>query len=110
MVSIDSLTGGFGTMAKTIDQIAGELADREAIRELPQRYCDCVWRGGAEGLVNLFTEDREFTFLGRQRENKTLGRANLLKSYKERLASLTPRPYIHNHVIDLKGNAQSSGR
>ena len=58
----------------------------------------------------LFTEDGEFTILGRQRENKTVGRANLLKSYKEGLASLTPRPYIHNHVIDLKGNAQASGR
>lgn len=97
-------------MAKSIDQIATELADREAIRELPQRYCDCVWRGDVEGIVNLFTEDGEFTVLGQNRENKTVGRANLLKSYGEGLANLTPRPYIHNHVIELKGNAQASGR
>ena len=97
-------------MAQSVEQIAGELADREAIRELPQRYCDCVWRGDVEGLVNLFTEDGEFTILGRQRENKTMGRANLLKSYREGLANLTPRPYIHNHVIDLKGQGQASGR
>jgi hypothetical protein len=97
-------------MAKSIEQMATELADREAIRELPQRYCDCVWRGDVEGIVSLFTEDGEFTILGHQRENKTVGRSNLLKSYREGLASLTPRPYIHNHVIELKGGGRASGR
>ena len=38
-------------MAKSVDQLAADLADREAIRELPQRYCDCVWRGDVEGIV-----------------------------------------------------------
>ncbi|HKV53593.1 MAG TPA: nuclear transport factor 2 family protein [Candidatus Binataceae bacterium] len=94
----------------SIDQIVTELADRDAIRELPQRYCDCVWRGDVEGIVNLFTDDGEFTILGGQRENKTVGRPNLLKSYKEGLANLNPRPYIHNHVIELKGNGRASGR
>ena len=37
-------------MAKSIEQIAAELADREAIRELPLKYCDCVWRGDVEGI------------------------------------------------------------
>jgi len=97
-------------MAKSVEQIATELADREAIRELPQRYCDCVWRGDVQGIVDLFTEDGEFTILGRQRENKTVGRSNLLKSYGEGLANLTPRPYIHNHVIEFQGVGQASGR
>jgi hypothetical protein len=97
-------------MAKNVDQLAAELADREAIRELPQRYCDCVWRGDVEGIVNLFSDDGEFTIIGNKRENKTVGRANLLRSYGEGLANLTPRPYIHNHVIELKGNGHASGR
>ena len=96
-------------MAKSVDQLAADLTDREAIRELPQRYCDCVWRGDVEGIVNLFTEDGEFTILGNKRENKTVGRANLLKSYGEGLANLTPRPYIHNHVIALKDATHASG-
>src|SRR5216683_1832079 len=97
-------------MAKSVEQLAAELADREAIHELPQRYCDCVWRGDVEGIVNLFSEDGEFTIIGNKRENKTVGRANLLKSYGEGLANLTPRPYIHNHVIEFKANGQASGR
>jgi len=44
-------------MAKSIDQIVTELADREAIRELPLRYCDCVWRGDMTGIVDLFAAD-----------------------------------------------------
>jgi SnoaL-like domain len=97
-------------MAKSVEQIATELADREAIRELPQRYCDCVWRGDIEGIVSLFTEDGNFTVIGANRENSTTGRANLLKSYAEGLKTLTPRPYIHNHVVELKGGGHASGR
>ena len=29
---------------KNNDELLNELLDREAIRELPVRYCDCVWR------------------------------------------------------------------
>ena len=97
-------------MAKSIDQIVTELADREAIRELPQRYCDCVWRNDVEGIANLFTEDGSFSIAARNSENTTTGRANLLKMYKDGLASLTPRPYIHNHVVELKGGGHATGR
>ena len=29
---------------KTTDELVRELADREAIRDLPIRYCDCLCR------------------------------------------------------------------
>jgi hypothetical protein len=45
-------------MAKSIETIVGELADREAIRELPIKYCDCVWRGDMTGIVDLFANGR----------------------------------------------------
>jgi hypothetical protein len=97
-------------MAKSIDQIVTELADREAIRDLPVRYCDHVWRTDVEGIVDLFTEDGAFSISAQDSENTTTGRANLLKMYKEALASVTPRPYIHNHVIELKGGGRATGR
>ena len=97
-------------MAKSIDQIVTELADREAIRELPQRYCDCVWRNDIDGIVNLFTDDASFSISASNAENTTTGRANLHKMYKDALASVTPRPYIHNHVVDLKGGGRATGR
>jgi hypothetical protein len=58
-------------MAKSVEQMVTELADREAIRELPQRYCDCVWQGNVDGLVNLFAPNGSFTIIGRARENTT---------------------------------------
>ena len=97
-------------MPKSIEQTITELADREAIRELPQRYCDYVWQGDVEGIVKLFADDGEFTVVGNKREVTNKGHAELLKTYTAGLANLTPRPYIHNHVIELKGNGRATGR
>jgi hypothetical protein len=96
--------------ARTLESIVNELADREAIRALPQRYCDCVWRGDAAAVVDLFTEDGSFTVSGGRRERSARGRSELLKTYESDLSSIKPRPYIHNHVIELKGNGRASGR
>ncbi|MGH7931797.1 MAG: nuclear transport factor 2 family protein [Candidatus Binataceae bacterium] len=96
--------------AKTVEQMVTEVADRQAIGELPKRYCDYVWRGDVEGLVNLFAEDGSFVVVGNKQTNTTTGRAALRKSYADGLAALTPRPYIHNHVIDLQGGGRANGR
>src|ERR1700689_1873749 len=72
----------YGVMAKTTEQIVTELADREAIRELPQRYCDCVWRGDVDGLVGLFADDGVFTIINNGKEITNKGAAALQKTYK----------------------------
>lgn len=46
-------------MAKTKNQLEA-LLDREAIRDLPVRYCDRVWHDDIDGLVALFAKDGEF--------------------------------------------------
>lgn len=98
-------------MAKSIEQLAGELADREGIRELPLKYCDCVWRNDMTGIVDLFASDGEFITKGFKREHRASGREGLLKLYGGLTqGALTPRPYIHNHVIDLKGGGRATGR
>jgi hypothetical protein len=35
---------------KSTEELLTELADREAIRELPVRYCDCVWQGNPDAM------------------------------------------------------------
>src|SRR5260370_12122358 len=96
---------------KTTDEIVAELADRESIRDIVVRYYDAVWREDAPGIVDLFAENGSLiikggTFSGQQ----ATGRAALLKLYHEGLSAMSPRPYLHNHVIDLKGNGRASGR
>lgn len=95
---------------KTVEETLTELIDREEIRDLPQRYCDCVWRGDVAGIVDLFTADGSFTVKSLERETVNKGREALLKSYAEGLRTLTPRPYIHNHVIELGYYGRASGR
>jgi hypothetical protein len=98
-------------MAKSIEQVVTELAAREAIRELPIKYCDCVWRNDVAGIVDLFAGDGAFITKGRKREHRAEGRDGLLKLYGGLSAGpMTPRPYIHNHVIDLKDGGRASGR
>ena len=98
-------------MAKSIEQMAGELADREAIRELPLKYCDCVWQNDMRGIVELFAADGEFVTIGHKREHRASGHEALAKLYGGiTQGPLTPRPYIHNHVIDLAGDGRATGR
>ena len=96
-------------MAST-DELVAELLAREAIRDLPVRYCDCVWRNDMKGLVNLFAENASFITQGRERSLTTTGRAALLEMYSKAIGEANPRPYIHNHVVDLKGKDRGVGR
>ena len=47
-------------MAKNTETLVQEMLDREEIRTLPVRYCDCVWQKNVDGYANLFTEDGSF--------------------------------------------------
>ncbi len=95
-------------MAKTSEQLLQELLDREAIRDLPIRYCHCVWQRDVDGIVDLFTEEGSINLAGPDRP-PTKGRANLLDVYKRALDDLRPRPFIHNHVVELQGPDRARG-
>jgi hypothetical protein len=69
-----------------------------------------VWRADVAGIVNLFAEDGTFEVKGAGRDRLASGRANLTKAYTNDLTTIKPRPYIHNHVIELKGPTRASGR
>jgi uncharacterized protein (TIGR02246 family) len=95
---------------KTTDKLLRELADREAIRELSDRYCDCVWRKDFDGLVNLFIEDGTFIVEGLEVKAVSHGRSELKKVYEKAIAQMNPRPFIHTHVVDLLGEDRATGR
>jgi ketosteroid isomerase-like protein len=95
---------------KTTDQLVQELADRAAIRELSDRYCDCVWRKDLDGLVSLFTADGTFVVEGAEREAVSRGRAKLKKVYIKSIGELEPRPFIHTLIIDLIDGNRATGR
>ncbi len=85
-----------------------EVLDREAIRTLPARYCHCVLQKDLDGYVNLFTED------GAMSTNdpslpRAQGRAALREMIGEGLDTMKPRPFIHNHVIELLGSDKATG-
>ena len=90
------------------DRVTALLA-REAIRDLPQRYCDCVWRDDIAGLVDLFVPDGSFTAVVAGGEKTFSGRDGLRDFFVAGLA-IAPRPFIHNHVVDLHDGGTASGR
>ena len=94
---------------KTTDELVRELADREAIRDLAIRYCDCLCREDVEGFVSLFTEDG--TFIAKDAENEVVsrGRAELKSMSETAISQVRPRHFIHTHVLELRGVNRATG-
>ena len=80
------------------------LADLEAIRDLARRYADCVWRKDVPGAIALFTEDGEMDTGDRP---PIRGREALLESYQGMISGPDFHPFVHNHVVDLRGGTAS---
>ena len=104
------------------DQRLQEMLDREAIRDLVNRYFVAVWQQDADAVANLFAEDGEFCFSGiavgedgrpiatPDDQTQTFkGRAKLNEVYKLALAEMRPLPFGHNHVVDLLGPDRAHG-
>jgi ketosteroid isomerase-like protein len=93
---------------KSTAALLQEVIDREAIRDLPLRYCHSVWQKDLDGYVNLFTDD------GAMSSNdptlpRAQGREGLRKMIGQGLDTSKPRPFIHNHVIELLGPDRAKG-
>ena len=89
----------------TLEERIQSIEDRDAIRELTSRYCHAVVEADVDTIIALFCEDGAMV-MG---ETVNEGHAALRQSYGDALAELTPKPMIHNHVIELGGDS-ATGR
>lgn len=90
-----------------------ELLDREAIRDLSQRYCDAVWREDGKAYVDLWTEDGAYSqqALGASDVQYGFrGHAEMLKAYEQLERFGNPRPFCHQIIIDEIGPDHAKGR
>jgi SnoaL-like domain len=95
--------------AKSMEAAFQAVIDREEIRTLPVRYCHTVWQKDLDGYVNLFTQDGSISTSDSSLP-ATTGRENLRKMISTGLAEMKPRPFIHNHVVELLGPDRAKGR
>jgi len=96
-------------MAKTREQLIDEMLDREAIKDLPARYCHYVWTKNLEGVLSLFTEDGLFSSGGAGPSHEVKGQAALRQFYASEPDRVGARPFIHNIVIELKSPTRAIG-
>ena len=93
---------------KSNETLIQEVIDREAIRTLPVRYCHCVWQRDVDGWANLFSEDGAISATDPSLP-RAEGRDALRKMISGGLETSKPRPFIHNHVVELLGPERAKG-
>ena len=97
-------------MTRSTEDLVQDLLDREAIRDLPVRYCHYVWTNDVEGMMGLFTEDGLLSTASDSDDQvRDIAGAEALRAFYVGLEAIKPRPYIHNHVVDLLGDGHAKG-
>jgi uncharacterized protein (TIGR02246 family) len=95
---------------KTTDELIRELADREAVRDLSVRYCDCLQRKDVDGLLDLFTDDATFVIKGIEVQAVSRGRAEIRRMHEKAVAQTKPRLFVHTQIVNLLGVERATGR
>jgi ketosteroid isomerase-like protein len=98
-------------MSDVQDNQVSDALDRDAIREIIVRYYDAIWRDDIDTVVDLFAEDGRITVANGPLAGQTpVGREQLHAFYVAGVKTMTPRPFGHNHVVDLLGHGHATGR
>jgi uncharacterized protein (TIGR02246 family) len=95
---------------KTTDELVRELVDREAIRDLSVRYCDCLRRKDVDGLLALFADDATFVIKGLEVEAVSRGSAEIRRMHEKALTETNPRLFVHTQIVNLLGVGRATGR
>lgn len=87
------------------------VLDREAIREMVVRYYDAVWRDDIDTIVGLFAPDGGIEVANGPLGGQTAHGPQALRSFYEAgIAKMTPRPFGHNHTVEIEGEYEAVGR
>jgi ketosteroid isomerase-like protein len=95
------------------DQSIMDMVDREAIRNMVLAYFDAIWRDDIEALVQLFAPDGTMVVSGGPGSvegSAPVGHEQLRDFYVNGVKLLKPRPFSHNHVVELLGEGRAMGR
>lgn len=97
-------------MTESTERLVADLLDREAIRDLPVRYCHYVWTNDVDGMMGLFTDDGLLSTASDADDKvREIKGAQALREFYVGLDRFKPRPYIHNHVVELQGDGRAKG-
>ena len=93
---------------KSAEMQIQELTDREEIKELTHNYAHWVALGEGAKVAQLFTDDGAFIneIMGEQPNVNVRGRAEL-DAFYPRIPRGNALTMIHNHIIEVAGNAVS---
>lgn len=93
------------------EKAVSDMLDREAIRDIVNRYYDAIWRNDIGAVVELFTDDGTMvTRNGPLAGASPVGRQALHDFYIHGVKTMTPRPFAHNHVVELQDGGRATGR
>jgi ketosteroid isomerase-like protein len=98
-------------MVNTSEAQVSDLLDREAIRNIVARYHDAIWRDDIDAVVDLFAPDGTIEVVnGALSGSAPVGHQQLQAFYRAGVKKMTPRPFGHDHVVDLQGGGRATGR
>lgn len=84
------------------EQVLGDLADREAVRDLARRYAHGVWRRDVTAVVDVFTDDG---YLDVGTMPPAEGRDALVATFEQILGGPDVfRPFVHQHLVEVDGD------
>ena len=90
----------------SVEERLAAIEAKDEIRELTARYCHAVVDGDVDAIVDLFCSDGTF----RMRKFEATGDEELRKMYEGGVGGQTHKPFIQNHVIELQGPDDATGR
>jgi hypothetical protein len=96
-------------MKLSLEDAIRALQDQAEIKALLNRYCHAIWQGDSDGYATLFAEDGVVTESGLGISREIVGRAQLQAMAADASGKRKPRPFVHNHLVELADETHAVG-